>query len=138
MFKKAKENNKCFTLAELLIVVAIIAVLVAISIPIFTSQLEKSREAVDMANLRSAYAECAAEVLTVDTATYTSVYKKVDPQQTTAGWASAKPESIGTVATANIPDTIVKGTPFYVVVKADGTAEITETKPTDAKAKELK
>lgn len=30
-----------------------------------------------MANLRSAYAECAAEVLTVDTATYTSVYKKV-------------------------------------------------------------
>ena len=35
-----------FTLAELLIVVAIIAVLVAISIPIFTSQLEKSRDAV--------------------------------------------------------------------------------------------
>lgn len=35
--------------------VAIIAVLVAISVPIFTSQLEKSREAVDLANLRSAY-----------------------------------------------------------------------------------
>lgn len=34
MFKKAKENKKGFTLAELLIVVAIIAVLVAISIPI--------------------------------------------------------------------------------------------------------
>lgn len=34
-----------FTLSELLIVVAIIAVLVAISIPIFSSQLEKSREA---------------------------------------------------------------------------------------------
>lgn len=137
MFKKAKENKKGFTLAELLIVVAIIAVLVAISIPIFTSQLEKSREAVDMANLRSAYAECAAEVLTVDTATCTSVYKKVDPQQTTAGWASAKPESIGTVAKNSIPDTIVKETPFYVVVKVDGTAEITETKPTDTKAKEL-
>ncbi|MFR7953894.1 MAG: type IV pilin protein [Ruminococcus sp.] len=43
MFKKAKENKKGFTLAELLIVVAIIAVLVAISIPIFNSQLEKSR-----------------------------------------------------------------------------------------------
>ena len=41
MFKKAKENKKGFTLAELLIVVAIIAVLVAISIPIFTAQLEK-------------------------------------------------------------------------------------------------
>lgn len=42
MLKKIKENKKGFTLAELLIVVAIIAVLVAISIPIFSSQLEKS------------------------------------------------------------------------------------------------
>lgn len=55
-----KKNRKGFTLAELLIVVAIIAVLVAISIPIFTSQLEKSREATDLANLRSAYAVAAA------------------------------------------------------------------------------
>ena len=39
------------------------AVLVAISIPIFTSQLEKSREAVDMANIRSAYAEVSAAIL---------------------------------------------------------------------------
>ena len=54
-------NRKGFTLAELLIVVAIIAVLVAISIPIFTSQLEKSREAVDAANIRAAYAEVMPE-----------------------------------------------------------------------------
>lgn len=44
--------------------VAIIGVLVAISIPIFTSQLEKSREAVDEANLRSAYAVVMAAGLT--------------------------------------------------------------------------
>lgn len=69
MFKKAKENKKGFTLAELLIVVAIIAVLVAISIPIFTSQLEKSREAVDLANMRTAYAECASAVLTGESTT---------------------------------------------------------------------
>ena len=50
-------NKKGFTLAELLIVVAIIAVLVAIAIPVFTNQLEKSREATDAANIRSAYAE---------------------------------------------------------------------------------
>ena len=43
-------------MAELLIVVAIIAVLVAIAIPVFTTQLEKSRQAVDLANARSAYA----------------------------------------------------------------------------------
>lgn len=51
-----KLNKKGFTLAELLIVVAIIAVLVAIAIPIFTTQLEKSRETTDIANLRAAYA----------------------------------------------------------------------------------
>ena len=64
MFKKAKENKKGFTLAELLIVVAIIAVLVAISIPIFNSQLEKSRDAVTVANIRAAYAQASTDVLT--------------------------------------------------------------------------
>ena len=63
---KKKNNKKGFTLAELLIVVAIIAVLVAISIPIFTSQLEKAREATDLANLRAAYAEQITALLTWD------------------------------------------------------------------------
>lgn len=58
-----KMNKKGFTLAELLIVVAIIAVLVAISIPIFSAQLEKAKEATDMANIRSAYAEVIANYL---------------------------------------------------------------------------
>lgn len=48
-----RKQNKGFTLAELLIVVTIIGVLVAISIPIFTSQLEKSRRAVDVDNCRT-------------------------------------------------------------------------------------
>ena len=43
--------------------------LVAISIPIFTSQLEKSRDAVTISNLRAAYAEAATEVLTNGTGT---------------------------------------------------------------------
>ena len=64
MFKKLRKNEKGFTLAELLIVVAIIGVLVAISIPIFTSQLEKSRDAVSVANMRAAYAEAQTLELT--------------------------------------------------------------------------
>ena len=71
MFKKL--NKKGFTLAELLVVVAIIGVLVAISIPIFTSQLEKAREATDAANIRAAYAEVAAAQLTGATANEGSV-----------------------------------------------------------------
>ncbi len=58
-----KNNKKGFTLAELLIVVAIIAVLVAIAIPIFRGQLEKAREATDEANARSAYGEAVAAYL---------------------------------------------------------------------------
>ena len=61
-----KKKRKGFTLAELLIVVAIIAVLVAIGIPIFTSLLEKSREAADAANIRAQYAQVMAEAITVD------------------------------------------------------------------------
>ena len=36
----------------------------AISIPIFTTQLEKSRDAVSVANIRAAYAEAATEYMT--------------------------------------------------------------------------
>ena len=58
-----KRSKKGFTLAELLIVVAIIGVLVAISIPIFSGQLEKAREATDAANIRSQYAEVLTEAI---------------------------------------------------------------------------
>ena len=61
-----RKLNKGFTLAELLIVVAIIAVLVAISIPIFSKQLEKARDAVTIANIRSAYAEAQTEYISPD------------------------------------------------------------------------
>ena len=49
-------------------------VLVAVSIPIFTAQLEKSREATDAANIRSAYAEIMADALTGDLPTDMSKY----------------------------------------------------------------
>lgn len=61
MFKKL--NKKGFTLAELLVVVAIIGVLVAISIPIFTSQLKKARLATNQANARAAYACATTEYM---------------------------------------------------------------------------
>ena len=104
-----KMNNKHgFTLAELLIVVAIIAVLVAISIPIFTSQLEKSREAVDLANMRAAYAECSATVLTGEASSTNctlaedkkSASYEVTLKQQKAGWT-------GDNATAKIGNTEV-------------------------------
>ena len=80
-----------FTLMEMLIVIAIIAVLIVIAIPVFASQLEKSREAADLANVRSAYAQVSAEVLLGDpTATVT-----VDLKQKQADWQSLDPVNIG-------------------------------------------
>lgn len=54
-------RRKGYTLSELLIVVAIIGVLVAVSIPIFAKQVEKARDAVTLANIRSAYTEAQLE-----------------------------------------------------------------------------
>ena len=56
-----QKKNRGFTLAELLIVVAVVGILVAISIPVFTSQLHKSKVATDEANLRSYYSVLMAD-----------------------------------------------------------------------------
>lgn len=125
MFKKTlnkvRENKKGFTLAELLIVVAIIAVLVAISIPIFTTQLEKSREATDAANVRSAYAEVVAAALE-DPDTNQSV--SVDKVQTVDGWANTSIKNIAGVDISKVNSksaTTVTYTASTGVVAIDGT-----------------
>ena len=100
------KNKKGFTLAELLIVVAIIGVLVAISIPIFSSQLEKSREATDLANVRGAYAQVMTAANTED---QTSVkygngvyYLIVDLKQKQDGWTTSESSlNIGGVTPAD-------------------------------------
>ncbi len=53
-----------FTIMEMLIVVAIIAILVAVSIPIFNNSLHKAKVAADKANVRAYYAELQLEYLT--------------------------------------------------------------------------
>lgn len=57
------KNKKGFTLMEMLIVVAIIAILIAIAIPTFASSLNKARVATDEANIRAGYASVMADVL---------------------------------------------------------------------------
>ena len=83
------KKAKGFTLAELLIVVAIIAMLVAISIPIFNKQLEKSRNAVDMNSMRSAKSLLAAGILSGDLEYDTRYYYNGSSLQTT------RPEGYG-------------------------------------------
>jgi prepilin-type N-terminal cleavage/methylation domain-containing protein len=56
-----KGNQKGYTLAELLVVVAIIGILIAISIPIFTGQVRKACVATNKANIRAARAAAIAQ-----------------------------------------------------------------------------
>ena len=148
MIKRIRAEREGFTLAELLIVVAIIAVLVAIAIPVFSSQLEKSRESADAANLRAAYAEVVSAALTGDTGTEDQISKKmvtddgvevangiysktVTATQTQAGWQNKSIENIGGVAIAKI-NAVTKGNTWTVSFNSsDNTTTITPTKTGD-------
>ena len=60
---RALKNKKGFTLMEMLIVVAVIAILVAVAIPVYNAQLHKARVAADWANVRAYYAEIQTDYL---------------------------------------------------------------------------
>lgn len=145
MLKKLT-NKKGFTLMEMLIVVAIIAILVAIAIPTFTAALGRAKAATDLANIRSGYAnaqvlaitdgKAATYVLNKDgtvSTTATDAYKtagtsKNAPADSTVGGKFA-------VDTANETSTDTKKVAWaenkgvsYVVTVADGVASVTEIK----------
>ena len=76
---------------EMLIVIAIVAVLISVAVPVLSSQLERSREAVDLANVRSAYAQVSTEALLGNTGVTVTVKLK----QKQVGWQSVDPVNIG-------------------------------------------
>lgn len=124
---KKRTYSAGFTLAELLIVVAIIAVLLTIAIPVFAGHLERSREAVDFANVRSAYTALISAVLEGDGAaqfdgmrirqtdgTYRVVVKPLKQKQD--GWTT----KVEGMTLAGIPSEDWDGTP-----RTDGMCSIT-------------
>ncbi len=114
-----KRSKKGFTLAELLIVVAIIGVLVAISIPIFSEQLEKAREATDAANIRSQYAEVLTDAICDGgSVNGQTAYGAVKLRQQTDGWQSSGTEnSLHSVFSEVIGSPVAGGTAW---VEYDG------------------
>ena len=96
-------KNSGFTLIEMLIVVAIIAILIAVSIPLVSSSLDKAKQATDDANVRSAVGVATVEYL----------------QATTTKDSAAS--GIGT--NGSVDDGV-----YYVIDKGQGS--ITKTKPT--------
>lgn len=71
-------SNKGFSLIELIIVIAIMAVLVGILAPQFISYMHKSRVAADWANLKAYYSEIQTD--------YTDREGEYNPDVPTTNW----------------------------------------------------
>lgn len=115
--KEVKQNNKGFSLVELIVVIAIMIVLVAVLAPVFTKYVEQSRRATDVQNANS-----IAESVLVDAADGTL-------NSTALGGARTKvvtgtPSAIQSNPTAK-GDAVAKGGDFYFVYKkATNTVEV--------------
>ncbi len=106
-------NKKGFTLAELLIVVAIIGVLIAIALPTFTTQLNKAKQATAAANARSVYSEYVATCLS------NSTVPTLDELKTELGKMTANEKQGATIeADANII-TVTLGSLDAIVIETD-------------------
>lgn len=142
--KKMMKNRKGFTLMEMLIVVAIIAILIIIAIPTFNSALAKARAATDVANIRSGYAAALVEAMTNGINDNGDTYylqkdgsvskTTTDSDYKTQGESSkaTADTTIGGKFAVNTGITWSKGQQITYVVKdadKDGVPEVTEIKP---------
>lgn len=108
-----RQACKGFTLMEMLIVVAIIAVLVAIAIPVFNSVLENARKATCDANCRSLTAVVKADYMT-DGTSFADAFAKefATGQYTCPDNGTISCDSATGIVSCNIHGTDSSSTPF--------------------------
>lgn len=125
---KAKlRKNGGFTLIEMLIVVAIIAILIAVSIPLVNNALDRARQATDAANERSAKAEVMIQYLsekyTQGTVKYYDAVKgSLEDAAPTTGYgkSGSAPQKGGVIAVVMVDNVV-----YFQWITAGGTATYT-------------
>lgn len=114
MIKRVREEKGGFTLAELLVVVAIILVLVAIAVPVFTANLQQAQQATQEANISNVKSVATAAYFEAESATKGSGSTAI-----TGTWYVDKDKNV--VKKDTKPDGAVAG-PFKVEVTPGTTA----------------
>ena len=131
MIKKMREERGGFTLAELLVVVAIVAVLVAIAVEyaigVAPNSLTSAEEAVKKANERSVKAEVTTGYLAdgFDKTKYNNMYYSANDKGDLTGPASAASEGAKYVYKVTIDDSTDKTKPTITVT------DVTDGEPTN-------